>query len=116
MERAEFGSKLKTHDWYYAYSDDHRVWRRGTEASGRLRAASEELNCPFDMGILKQWAHNMIVGQFAEEAPGEWYRQPRIYKSIAPVKFEDLITQAQHDEITNWMTLGATVEQIAKFA
>ena len=59
MERAEFGSKLKTHDWYYAYSDDHRVWRRGNEASGRLRVAREELNCPFDMGILKQWAHNM---------------------------------------------------------
>lgn len=116
MERAEFGSKLKNHDWYYAYSDDHSVWKRGQAASARLRAACEELDCPFDMGLLQKWAFKMIVEEFAEEAPGKWYRQPRIYKSIAPTKFEDLITQAQHDEITQWMTLGATVEQIAKIA
>tara|TARA_B100000131_G_scaffold263311_1_gene260088 strand:+ start:948 stop:1298 length:351 start_codon:yes stop_codon:yes gene_type:complete len=116
MNRSEFGSKLKTHDWYYAYSDDHSVWRRGRDASARLRRTHEELECPFDMGILNKWAHNMILEQFAEEAPGEWYRQPRKYKCVAPAKREDLITQAQHDEITNWMTLGATVEQIAKIA
>ena len=116
MERAEFGSKLKNHDWYYGYSDDHRVWTRGRDAAGRLRRAHEALDCPFDMGLLQKWAFNSIVEQFAEEEPGKWYRQPRKYKSIAPTKFEDLITQAQHDEITQWMALGATVEQIAKIA
>lgn len=27
---------LKQHDWYYHYSDDHRVWKRG-------KAQSEEI-------------------------------------------------------------------------
>lgn len=27
----ELESLLKEHDWYYAYSDDHRVWKRGEE-------------------------------------------------------------------------------------
>lgn len=28
---------LKTHDWYYNYSDDHSVWKRGTEARDEIR-------------------------------------------------------------------------------
>ena len=107
---------LKTHDWYYGYSDDHRAWTRGRNQMQALRTAHEDLNCPFDMKLLNKWAHNMVVEQFAEETPGEWYRQPHKYKCVAPVKLEDLITQAQHDEITQWMALGATVEQIAAIA
>ena len=116
MERAEFGSKLKQHDWYYGYSDDHRSWTRGRDQAAVLRSAHAELNCPFTMKELSKWAHKMILEQFAEEEPGAWYRQPRKYKCIAPTKREELITQAQHDEITQWMALGATVEEIAKIA
>ena len=118
MERAEFGTKLKQHDWYYGYSDDHRYWTRGRDQAAVLRVAHKELDCPWDMGTLQKWAFKMIVEEFAEEVPGsnEWFRQPRKYKCVAPVKHEELITQAQHDEITNWMTLGATVEEIAKIA
>ena len=116
LTRSEFGKRLRSHDWYYGYSDDHRVWTRGRDASRALRVTHEELDCPFNMGLLEKWAHNMVVEQFAEETPGEWYRQPRKYKCVAPVKHEDLITQAQHDEITQWMTLGATVEEVAAVA
>ena len=113
--RAEFANKLKTHDWYYGYSDDHRVWTRGRDAAARLRRTHKELDCPFDMPMLQKWAHNMILENFAEEELGAWYRQPRKYKCVAATKREDLITQAQHDEITQWMALGSTVEQIASF-
>ena len=113
--RSEFAKKLKSHDWYYGYSDDHSVWKRGRAAAERLREDANTLVCPFDMNLLCKWAHNMIIEQFAEEAPGEWYRQPRKYKSIAPAKLEDLISQAQHDEITEWMALGSTAEEIARF-
>ena len=116
MERAEFGTKLRQHDWYYAYSDDHRVWTRGRNQMQALRTAHAELDCPFDMGLLNKWSHNMILEDFAEEEPGAWYKQPRKYKCIAPSKREDLITQAQHDEITQWMTLGATIEGVAAVA
>lgn len=30
---------LKAHDWYYEMSDDHRVWREGCAAEGKLREA-----------------------------------------------------------------------------
>ena len=118
MERAEFGRKLKQHDWYYGYSDDHRAWTRGRDQAGVLRRAHEELDCPYTMGELQTWAFKMIVEDFAEEVPGsdEWFRQPRKYKCVAPVKRADLMPRAFHDEITQWMALGATVEEIAKIA
>ncbi len=28
---------LKTHDWYYQYSDDHRYWKKGNEESNEIR-------------------------------------------------------------------------------
>ena len=28
---------LKTHDWYYEYSDDHRVWQRGRDERDEIR-------------------------------------------------------------------------------
>lgn len=39
LERLE--SLLKSHDWYYMYSDDHSVWKKGVserEAIGQLTA------------------------------------------------------------------------------
>ena len=116
MERAEFGTKLRQHDWYYGYSDDYSVWRRGQQARKDLQTAHTELDCPFSMGELRKWTYNMILEEFEEMEPGKWWRVPRKYSCIAPTKREDLITQAQHDEITQWMALGATVEQIAAIA
>lgn len=30
---------LKEHDWYYNYSDDHNVWKRGETRSELIREA-----------------------------------------------------------------------------
>ena len=111
--RSDFAKKLKGHDWYYAYSDDHSVWRRGNAASQKLRAQHKELDCPFDMGLLLKWSHKMILEQFAEEEPGAWYRQPRKYKCVAPSKREELIMQAEYDEITAWLMVGASAEELS---
>ena len=32
-----FEHLLKIHDWYYSYSDDHRVWQRGQTAEDTLQ-------------------------------------------------------------------------------
>lgn len=32
----EFSEACRTHDWYYDYSDDHRVWTRGKEQRGNI--------------------------------------------------------------------------------
>lgn len=116
MKRSEFGKKIKSHDWYYGYSDDHRAWTRGRDAAQVLRVAHKDLQCPYDLNELERWAHNMVLEDFAEETPGEWYRQPRKYKCVAPTKRSGLITQARYDEISQWMTLGAAIEDVAAVA
>jgi len=37
----ELEEMLKHHDWYYQYSDDHRVWKRGNEQN---RAITNKFN------------------------------------------------------------------------
>ena len=111
--RSEFAKKIKFHDWYYGYSDDHSIWTRGRKEAETLREMHTNLECPFTMKTLMCWAHNMVLEDFAEEEPGKWYRQPRKYQSIAPAEREDLITKIEHDDVTHWMSLGATADEIA---
>ena len=33
----ELENLLSNHDWFYMYSDDHRVWRKGTDQAGEIR-------------------------------------------------------------------------------
>lgn len=35
---------MLNHDWYYTYSDDHRVWRQGEASLARLRSGSAWLS------------------------------------------------------------------------
>ena len=46
---------------------------------------------------------DMVVDHFAEEEPGNWYRQPRLYKCVAPTPRADLITNEEHNNISRWM-------------
>lgn len=38
-----FGKMLKQHDWYYAMSDDHRIWTRGTVQKAHITECSDIL-------------------------------------------------------------------------
>lgn len=42
MTIEEYWQKLKSHDWYYDYSDDHSVWQRGGRSKVELQAACQE--------------------------------------------------------------------------
>ena len=98
-----FEKALRAHDWYYAYSDDHRYWARGQKTIAELRIQHKALECPYDFAELRQYVHDMVVDLFAEEVPGEWYRQPKKYKNMAPVKENDLLTRTQFDNIAAWL-------------
>jgi hypothetical protein len=39
MNLQEFDTLLARHDWYYAYSDDHRVWSNGEASQEKIRQA-----------------------------------------------------------------------------
>ena len=38
----EYFKQLRYHDWYYSYSDDHRVWKAGSANSDLIRDKSKE--------------------------------------------------------------------------
>jgi len=40
MTLQELWDQLNRHDWYYNFSDDHSVWRRGVSEEDRLKALS----------------------------------------------------------------------------
>lgn len=42
MTRQEFFDKVNRHDWFYEYSDDHRVWREGSNSFDTIRNAMKE--------------------------------------------------------------------------
>lgn len=37
QNNVEYFCELEHHDWFYAMSDDHQVWRKGQSAEERLR-------------------------------------------------------------------------------
>lgn len=39
-----YEEKLKSHDWTYAYSDNHTTWSRGHNSARRLRQIEDELD------------------------------------------------------------------------
>ena len=44
------------HDWYFQFSDDHRVWRTGDASSERIRSAMESFrNAGFSEQVDALW-------------------------------------------------------------
>ena len=42
MNLKDYYDMLEKHDWYYSYSDDHKVWMRGNKAQDLLEELAEE--------------------------------------------------------------------------
>lgn len=56
----DYINMLKSHDWFYDYSDDHSVWVRGKAQRGAILEAKKELDpdyiiwnqyCPADFRV-----------------------------------------------------------------
>jgi|TARA_Y100000310_G_scaffold44394_1_gene41431 hypothetical protein len=41
MTLQEFWDMLNRHDWYYQFSDDHRIWSEGSKNSDQIRLLSD---------------------------------------------------------------------------
>ena len=94
--------QLRNHDWYYSYSDDHRVWKRGQANAKRLQALLADFRCPYSMNDLRKAVQEMVFEDFVEE-DGYWYRQPRKYKNVAGTRREDLMYRADQVQILAWI-------------
>lgn len=84
-------------------SDDVGVRRRGSSAEAEIKEAMQKLNCPFELSVLRKWAHNMVLSGFTEVWPDKFYRDPTRTKYIAPTSRQDLITQEEFDQVEAWM-------------
>ena len=51
---ADYRAALAAHDWFYEFSDDHRVWGNGRNQEARLRLMAKTLDP--DLTIWKQYA------------------------------------------------------------
>lgn len=49
MSLDEYKNALSRHDWFYAYSDDHSVWQRGSQQAKELREAQLRLDPTYSL-------------------------------------------------------------------
>lgn len=54
----EFVNQLKAHDWFYDYSDDHRVWVAGRESANKI--SGKALSHESYNGIYRMWADTVF--------------------------------------------------------
>ena len=54
--------RLKSHDWYYEYSDDHNVWSRGIREKDDLRRLQEKYDINYE--IWNKYAPDMFKRQW----------------------------------------------------
>jgi len=79
MQIEEFFMKLRRHDWFYEYSDDHSVWQRGQAASYELRQLAKEN----DTFALMYADYNNYINAIVKEGPNQ--------ESVAVPKLEDYL-------------------------
>lgn len=102
MTRSEFMKALANHDWYYMFSDDPGVYRRGAASYNQLRSAAKLLDCPWTLNTIRKLVLNMIVSRFTQcsEDQNVYYRTGAQY----PIKYErdDLISVEEEEEMLRW--------------
>lgn len=80
----EYIKTLKTHDWFYDRSDDHRVWKKGQEVRAQLNRMQKALDpagliwnqhCPpeYIMRVTQKRLDEIEAGQKPELTVEEMY-------------------------------------------
>jgi hypothetical protein len=63
---------LKNHDWSYSYSDDHRVWQRGSDSLYKLKTILQEVkeNQPDLINVVKEFYEKNVTEEFRKQFCG----------------------------------------------
>ena len=69
MTKERFRAMCKQHDLTYAYSDDHRVWRRGCDTLMQILAAAKEL----PEGVASRIWNESVDEKIKEPYRGKYY-------------------------------------------
>lgn len=102
MTRLDFMKALANHDWYYMFSDDQGVYRRGAASYEYLRSAAKLLDCPWSLNTISKLVLNMVEDKFtqSDEDVNVYYRTGDKYS----IKYsrEDLISVEEEKEMLQW--------------
>ena len=52
----ELCQALKNHDWYYEYSDDHRVWSNGSRERSKIKGLMSKLPKQYAAELYNKYA------------------------------------------------------------
>lgn len=69
MTKQEYFEACASFDWYYNFSDDHRVWCNGHQRENELKAIGKENGW---LDIWQAWCDHMFTGE-----PWGTERKPR---------------------------------------
>ena len=95
--------RLTNHDWYYEYSDDHTVWRRGREKSQEIERDLKGMGCPYSISDVRMTVQSMILEDFSQEGnTGYWYRKTNRSPYITGTLKTSLIERARAQKIRQW--------------
>jgi hypothetical protein len=61
MNIKEYFEACKNFDWYYSFSDDHRVYTR--ESANEKKLVAEYKNDPIKEKIFKDWSKHVFSGK-----------------------------------------------------
>lgn len=61
MDLKEYFQSLMGFDWYYAFSDDGRVWRAGEARGAELKRISN--TSPTHKAMWEAWSNHMFSGE-----------------------------------------------------
>lgn len=70
MNLTQLWDQLDRHDWFYNYSDDHRVWSAGLAEESRLRAEAGRI--PGGTELYESFAKHHFSGE-----PWKTPKQPK---------------------------------------
>lgn len=55
MDIAELATRMKNHDWYHSFSDDHGVYMRGVRDAQEIQEHLVTIPCPVAYHLMKEY-------------------------------------------------------------
>ena len=106
VTRSLFKDMLANHDWYYAFSDDHRVYNRGRESYYALMDAARALKCPWTLFKMQKYISGLVVTNYyqPDTSKNEWYHNSTTNTRWSIGITEDmLLSEEEYNKINSWI-------------
>ena len=94
-----FINALRSHDWFYNYSDDHSVWCRGRDERDSLMATAKSMVRTFQANAEE------VASLWNEHAPSRFRVDAKMFEVSAPKPQRVFIKPLKHPRMGDVVTL-----------